>query len=62
MFKGTKLIWTGNLIASWTNLSVCRGTAEGKTCRRLSTSIWEEEDDNPFYQTKPRSALFSIDI
>ena len=36
-FSATRLIWTGNFIAPWTNWSVCNGSAEGKTCRRLST-------------------------
>ena len=59
--SATKLTWTGNFIAPWTNWSVYKGSDEEKTCRLLSTSIWEE-GDNLFCQTKPRSALFSIDM
>ena len=32
-----------------------------KTCRLLSILMWEEGDDR-FYQTKPRGALFSINL
>jgi hypothetical protein len=60
-FSVMKLTWTGNFIAQWTNWSVYRGSAEEKTFRRLSTLIWAEGDDI-FCKTKPRSALFSIDM
>ena len=59
--SATKLIWIGSFIAPWTNWSVCRGSAAEKTYRLPSTSISGDGDDI-FCQTKPRSALFSIDM
>jgi hypothetical protein len=38
--SATMLTRTGNFIARWTNWSFCNGSAEAKTCRRLSTLIW----------------------
>ena len=51
--------WTGNSIARWTNWSVCNANARAKTCRRLSTSIWEG-GTRLFCETKPRNYLISI--
>jgi hypothetical protein len=42
----------------WTNWSVYRGSAEEKTCRLLSTSIWGEGDN--FLPNKAKKPLVSI--
>jgi len=38
-YSATKLTWTGNSIAPWTNWSVCKGSVGAKTCHRLLTLI-----------------------